>query len=225
MPDLLLPFWVITDRLAKVPPKNEPCNNVHSIHAFTTTDKLTSFLSGRNAGSWRVNLVADREGLFLAIADAHQDGATVICFDPDVNGDGVQLHLRGERISSRPWNTFPLESGESRRPLDAAWIAIPEADGRIRAREIAGSGLGWVPDGGWQRMPDGYRMLLHLPLERLGSGPRRQLSLDVLVNESAPGRERRRGQLVLSGARGEWVYLRGDRQPADRLLPFLIDDA
>jgi hypothetical protein len=37
------------------------------------------------------------------------------------------------------------------------------------------------------------------------------IGLDVLVNETAPGRERRRGQLVLSGARGEFVYLRGDR--------------
>ena len=31
-----------------------------------------------------------------------------------------------------------------------------------------------------------------------------------------------RGQLVLSGARGEFVYLRGDRHDAASLLPFLV---
>jgi hypothetical protein len=50
------------------------------------------------------------------------------------------------------------------------------------------------------------------------------VSIDVLVNDAAPGRERRRGQLVLSGAQGEFVYLRGDRHDGARLLPFMIVD-
>jgi hypothetical protein len=45
----------------------------------------------------------------------------------------------------------------------------------------------------------------------------------VIINETAPGRERRRGQLVLSGARGEFVYLRGDRHDdVARLLRFSL---
>lgn len=44
----------------------------------------------------------------------------------------------------------------------------------------------------------------------------------MIVNETAPGRERRRGQLVMSGARSEWAYLRGDRQDADRLIPIRV---
>jgi hypothetical protein len=35
---------------------------------------------------------------------------------------------------------------------------------------------------------------------------------------------RRRGQLVMSGAHGEFVYLRGDRHEADRLIPLRISD-
>jgi hypothetical protein len=46
--------------------------------------------------------------------------------------------------------------------------------------------------------------------------------LDVLVNETVPGRERRRGQLVLSGGRGEFVYLRGDRHDPTSALLFDI---
>jgi len=49
-------------------------------------------------------------------------------------------------------------------------------------------------------------------------------ALDVVVNEKPADRERRRGQLVLSGARGEFVYLRGDRHDKERLLPLRIDD-
>jgi hypothetical protein len=44
----------------------------------------------------------------------------------------------------------------------------------------------------------------------------------VVVNEMPRGRERRRGQLVLSGAGAGWAYLRGDRQDAGRLIPLVL---
>jgi len=44
------------------------------------------------------------------------------------------------------------------------------------------------------------------------------IALDVLVNEMSVDRMRRRGQLVLSGARGDRVYLRGDRQPLEHFI-------
>ena len=53
----------------------------------------------------------------------------------------------------------------------------------------------------------------------------RPAALDVIVNEMPAGRERRRGQLVLSGARGEFVYLRGDRHDPTRLLALTLPDA
>lgn len=50
-------------------------------------------------------------------------------------------------------------------------------------------------------------------------------ALAVVVNEMPRGRLRRRGQLVLGGARGEFVYLRGDRFDEARLLPLDVVDA
>jgi hypothetical protein len=50
----------------------------------------------------------------------------------------------------------------------------------------------------WQRA--------QLPIDAAG-----MLSFDVIVNERPADRERRRGQLALSGG-GEFGYLRGDRQ-------------
>jgi hypothetical protein len=65
--------------------------------------------------------------------------------------------------------------------------------------------------------PDGWAMRLtwrrdQLPIDETGA-----LAFDLIVNERSPDRERRRGQLVLSGG-GGFGYLRGDRQdPAHAL--------
>jgi hypothetical protein len=49
-------------------------------------------------------------------------------------------------------------------------------------------------------------------------------ALDVIVNEMPRGRERRRGQLVMSGGAGEFVYLRGDRHDPQRLITLRLAD-
>jgi hypothetical protein len=49
-------------------------------------------------------------------------------------------------------------------------------------------------------------------------------AIDVVVNERPRSRERRRGQLVMSGAAGEFVYLRGDRHEPERLITLRISD-
>ena len=69
--------------------------------------------------------------------------------------------------------------------------------------------------GTWRPTEFGYDVDLRISPD----GP--SLSLDLIVNEKPAGRERRRGQLVLSGG-GEFIYLRGDRHDASRLIPFLI---
>ena len=67
----------------------------------------------------------------------------------------------------------------------------------------------------WQgrvRRGDGYRVNIDLDAREVSA-------IDLVVNEMPRGRHRRRGQLVLSGGNGEFVYLRGDRQDDDRLVP------
>ena len=94
MADLHLPFWVVTDRMVQAPSSHKPRDNPKSIHAFTSTEKLTDFLNGRAAESWKVSLVAHREAFVFAIADAHWNGATVICFGPDgdeAGGESIKL--------------------------------------------------------------------------------------------------------------------------------------
>jgi hypothetical protein len=125
---------------------------------------------------------------------------------PDVNSDGVQLYLAA-----------PDD------PVGAGWLLVPEAPGgEVRVTRIAGA-IDALPIAcRWAPTPRGYRLRCELPL---ADGMRRTgVELDVIVNEIAAGRERRRGQLVLSGGDGEWVYLRGDRQPRGRYLPFAIAD-
>ncbi len=128
---------------------------------------------------------------------------------PDINGHGVQLYVR----------TF-YDGG--------AWTITPDENASAaRIRPIEGWGALAVADATWAKTNDGFSMRISVTLPPLpdthatGAYP---VSIDVLVNETVVGRERRRGQLVLSGAQGEFVYLRGDRHEASRLVPLMIVD-
>lgn len=121
---------------------------------------------------------------------------------PDTNADGVQLHYVDP--DSDEWCTL---------------LAVPEPGGRLR---IAATGAGdRHPAGRWHARPGvGWEAVLVLdwPTDRAAT-----LRLDLCVNVRPPGFERRAGQLVLSGGRGEWTYLRGDRQPRDRACAVRLD--
>ena len=113
---------------------------------------------------------------------------------PDVNGDGVQLYLR---------------SGESL----SGWMLIPETDSSsVRIRQLDGWRAPRPIDAHWTLTTTGYDLHVTLP------GPIPD-ALDVIVNEMPRGRERRRGQLVLSGAGNGFVYLRGDRHDRESMIP------
>ena len=98
-------------------------------------------------------------------------------------------------------------------------MLVPEEGGRVRTRSITGwTGLDVAPNVTVNHSGDGYSVFLQLPIDS-----QEQFGLNVLINDAVPGRERRRGQLVLSGAHGEFVYLRGDRHGDERLLSFIVE--
>jgi hypothetical protein len=122
---------------------------------------------------------------------------------PDINGDGLQLYLRT-------------------RDGSGAWVLVPEPlDSSVRVRPIAGWGDLSPPRATWWRTDRGYAVQLTVHVGDRAIRDSTPIEADVIVNETAPGRERRRGQLVMSGAAGEFAYLAGDRHDPARLLPFL----
>jgi hypothetical protein len=133
----------------------------------------------------------------------------------DTNSDGVQLHLvlneceaTGDTASESTWLMAPdAESGAVRvTPRSTAARAVP-----VRAS--------------WSATERGYQLTATLPLAAFGDCLDQPFGLAIIVNETSADRERRRGQLVLGGAAGEFVYLQGDRCPVDRHLLFqIIDD-
>jgi hypothetical protein len=114
-----------------------------------------------------------------------------------IHGDGVQLYVEAADRSG-------------------GWLLVPEGTTNDVGMRVA---EGWSdqirPRATWRRTDAGYRLDAELPIA-LDAAP---LALDVLVNISGPERQRRRGQLVLSGGRGEFVYLRSDRHDPERLIP------
>jgi hypothetical protein len=126
---------------------------------------------------------------------------------PDINSDGVQLHL-----------TCPGHGG---RPRTASWLLVPEPGSpsvRINGRDDA-SGIPLLAS--WRRITTGWQLLARIDRDALGPAES-LIGLDVIVNEMPRSRERRRGQLVLSGAAADWAYLRGDRQDPDRFIPLVV---
>jgi len=133
---------------------------------------------------------------------------------PDTNSDGVQLHLIVPAA---------VQEGGARRELD--WLLVPELGGndvRVSTRAVGGAALPLRAS--WERTPRGYSVRLAIDLSPFDVDGTKSLKLGVVVNEMTPDRERRRGQLVLGGRAGEFVYLRGDRLAADDLLDFRITD-
>jgi hypothetical protein len=134
---------------------------------------------------------------------------------PDVNSSGLQLYF-GQHV--------PVDPALPPPPPDAAWLLVPDADGRVRVTPRGGDD-DMLPDldGTWSKVADGWIMRVAVAREWVADA--NVLGVHLVVNEMPQGRERRRGQLVLGGARGEWGYLRGDREDAGRLIYFDTSDA
>jgi hypothetical protein len=152
----------------------------------------------------------------LVGVDVHGSDRTFVARDavnpydneaPDINGDGVQFYVA----------THLGRSG---------WVLVPETGSHtVRSRLVEGWSTDLPIDAEWHTTPRGYRMDIELRLDALHDFAQAGIALDVVVNEKPAGRERRRGQLVLSGGRGEFVYLRGDRHDPSRLIPFALANA
>jgi hypothetical protein len=120
---------------------------------------------------------------------------------PDINSDGLQIHL-AEAAADAPVLT---------------WLLVPVVgDSTVR---INGPASGLPLEAAWAALPDGYAIRSTIALTPTMT--RNGFDLDVIVNEISPDRERRRGQLVLSGG-GDWIFLQGNRQSRDRLLHFVL---
>lgn len=155
----------------------------------------TVTITRASAGSVVVDvLVPVSERLFIPIStDNPLDNEPAA-----INGDGVEL--------------FAI-AGERRVGV----LLVPTA-AAVSARPVEGWGHDLPIAAQWSPTSSGYRVVTELRIPADAT----ELLLEVIVNETVSGRQRRRGQLVLSGAAGEFVYLRGDRCDVARLLRFSL---
>jgi hypothetical protein len=126
----------------------------------------------------------------------------------DVNADGVQWYLNAVGAHRGPdpsWEAAGLIVPDAERPVGA----------RCRHTRIAGSTE--PPDVKWAATGHGWAMRLRWPLQTVPTDAAGAVAFELVVNERPPARERRRGQLVLSGG-GGFGYLAGPRRPVDRFV-------
>jgi hypothetical protein len=153
-----------------------------------------------------VTIELPRSDLTFAAADATN------IYDnepPDVNGDGVQLYIRTDTADA----------------TTLGWSLVPERDSTaVRQRRLDRGDPLHLLEARWEPLGDGYVMHVSIP------GPVPPAAFDVIINEMPRGRQRRRGQLVMSGAdaaptgAGGFVYLRGDRHDPERLIALRLAD-
>jgi hypothetical protein len=155
--------------------------------------------------SLTVNVEVVKSPLSFRAADAPDPGLDNE--DPDIDSDGVQLHLY-----------VPQGRGL------ASWLAVPDTEGRVRVHAGSGTGADVPLAADWHLTADGYAMSLAIPLAALGARRGSVIGAQVVINDMAPARTRRRGQLVLAGGAGERVYLRGDRESPVAFARFLLSD-
>jgi len=121
----------------------------------------------------------------------------------DINSDSVQFYLQppstrhGHGADFAGWSGYLIQPFESR-------------DHRPKIRAIRGTAARVEDiDGRIELTSEGYRITATYECtEALRSGS--SFLFNVVVNEMYAGRQRRAGQLSLTG--GGWVYLRGDRE-------------
>jgi prepilin-type processing-associated H-X9-DG protein len=156
-------------------------------------------ISERRRGELEVRVrVAPSDRIFVPIA-----AVNVLDNEPAaINGDGVQLYVDADGARG-------------------GWLLVPRAGSDdVEQRPIEGWNSGLRVSASWRQLDSGWELVAIVAIPDAV----RELGIDLLVNETAPGRARRRGQLVLSGADGEFVYLRGDRHDLARLLRFALPD-
>jgi hypothetical protein len=125
----------------------------------------------------------------------------------DTNSDGVQIHV-----------AFQADDATRR---SVSWLLVPDPDSDAVRRNSRGDTTVLPLTATWAPTGDGWRLLARIDRAGLGA-PDQLIGLDVIINEMPPGRERRRGQLVMSATAPSWAYLRGDRQELDQLIPMII---
>ena len=118
----------------------------------------------------------------------------------DINSDGLQWYL--------------AESHEAQ--WSAAALVVPAAIDAPRITQLV-PGMSATPKTAWRPTRTGWAARLTWRRADLPIGTDAIILFDLVINERSINRERRRGQLVLSGG-GGFGYLRGDRHEPARSL-------
>ena len=85
---LILPLWVVTEHIQPTDPDHAPAHVSGTALAFSSSNKLFTFMSAHLSGEWKMQMAADRDGLVVLIADLHRLEVSTLVLDPERDGTG-----------------------------------------------------------------------------------------------------------------------------------------
>jgi hypothetical protein len=87
-----LPFWLVSQHEHSLNPAIQLLGDFpRAAHIFTTAERLIAYMMAHHQLRWAVNLVTDREGVIMAMADLHRQKMDTLCIDPDPDGTGGEI--------------------------------------------------------------------------------------------------------------------------------------
>ena len=85
---LTLPLWIVTEHIKPTDPEHSLEAQPGTALAFSSPEKLFTFMKVRLAGEWKMEMAADRDGLVILIADLHRLNIMALTLDPEKDATG-----------------------------------------------------------------------------------------------------------------------------------------
>ncbi len=105
MPNVIYPFWIVTQRRSLISHPVEPEGMKGYAATFSAAEDAARFMVARNGSAWETTLVVGPFSLAPVVADLRMIGMQGLCFNPTAEGGGVtitfdQLAARSEEKAS-----------------------------------------------------------------------------------------------------------------------------
>ena len=95
---LTLPLWIVTEHIQPTDPNHSGTRAGYGV-GLHHSGKLFSFVIAHLGGEWKMQMVADGDGLVILIADLPRLQISSLVLDPEKNGGGGEQFALADLVA------------------------------------------------------------------------------------------------------------------------------